>query len=255
MTTDSSRRWIDAGGAFAIASLVIFLLASGAAAVPLTLEGLSDFTYVGDSSGSNATGNLSFDAGAHVDSVLNTTNPLLLALSAAEVTFTAALDPSTMPVVTSAPWPHTRDAVLTGTGPLPEIQFKIDGSVVLALEIEYIAVSQAIGATEQVLLASFDPASFGEPEGSVLRVAPSPLADQVGGVGTEAIFYVVFDSNPGFGGRNAGPPIWYDDFTSDASRADWSIKILFAPEPGSALLTGMGLLGLVAWSRRPRVHR
>ena len=76
------------------------------------------------------------------------------------------------------------------------------------------------------------------------------LDGDTGGDDGGGIFYVVFDSVPGFGGSNAGPPIWYDNFTSDASRADWSIKILFTPEPGSGLLTGMGLLGLVAFARR-----
>ena len=251
MNADHLRRWIGAGGAFAVASLLVCLLAPGAAASPLTLEGLADFTYTGDSSGANATGTLTFAPGSgHVDSVLNTTNLNLLDLANADITFSAALDPSTMPVETSAPWPHTRDAVLEASNGLPGIVFSIDGVPLLALDINYIAVSQAIGFTEQITLASFDPASFGQSEGSVLRVANSPLASQVGGVGAEAIFYVVFDSVPGFGGSNAGPPIWYDNFTSDASRADWSIKILFTPEPGSGLLTGMGLLGLVAFARR-----
>ncbi len=54
MQTDHLRRWIGAGEVFAVASLVVGLLASGAAAVPITLEGLSEFTYTGDSSSANA---------------------------------------------------------------------------------------------------------------------------------------------------------------------------------------------------------
>jgi hypothetical protein len=252
MTRDHPRRWIGAARALALATAFVGLLASDAAADPITLEGLADFAYTGDSSGANATGTLVFGPGAGtLNSVLNTSNPALLALTAAEVSFTAALDPSTMPVVTSGPWPHTRDAVLVGSGP-NAIEFRVDGDLLLALNIVTIAVSQAIGFTEQVTLASLDPGSFGQATGSVLSVAASPLAAAVGGVGTNVIFHAVFDSVPGFGGSNGGPPIWYDDFTSDASRVDWSIKILTAPEPASALLVGAGLLGLMAVARRTR---
>ena len=243
---------------YGVASLALALacgfLASNASAVPLTLEGLAGLTYTGESGGANATGTLVFDSGATVDTVGNTTNPALLALAGASITFSSALDPSTMPVVGSAPWPHTRDAELGASNVLPGIVFSIAGSPVLAFDINYIAASNATGFNNQITLGSLDPLSFGTAEGTILRVANSPLAGQIGGVGQEVIFHMIFRTTPGFGGSNGGPPVWYDDFTSQSS-STWSMKVLFAPEPGTGLLTGFGLLGLVAWARRARAQQ
>ena len=240
-----------------IASLALALacgfLASNASAIPLHLAGLAGLTYTGESAGDKATGTLVFDSGASVDSVLNTSNPALEALAGATITFSAALDPLTMPVVGGAPFPHTRDAVLEPSNVLPGIVFSIGGSPVLALDVNYVAVSNATGFNNQVTLGSLDPLSFGLTEGTILRVANSPLAAQVGGVGAEAIFHMVYRSVPGFAGTVAAP-IWYDDFVSQSS-STWSIKILFTPEPGTGLLTGFGLLGLVAWARRAKAQQ
>ena len=46
------------GVAAGVVALACGLLASGAAALPLTIEGLADLSYTGDSSGANATGTL-----------------------------------------------------------------------------------------------------------------------------------------------------------------------------------------------------
>ena len=241
---------------YGIASLALALacgfLASNASALPLTLEGLAGLTYTGESAGAEATGTLVFDPGASVDTVGPTSNPSLEALAGATITFSAALDPSTMPVG-GPPWPHTRDGVLEASNVLPGIVLSISGSPVLAFDINYIAVSNATGFNDQVTLGSLDPLSFGLSEGTILTVANSPLASQVGGVGAEAIFHMVYRSVPGFAGTVAAP-IWYDDFVSESS-SSWSIKVLFAPEPGTGLLTGFGLLGLVAWARRARAQQ
>lgn len=185
-----------------------------------------------------------------------TTSAQVPALIGGKVYFEALLDTSAFVPATG----DVRDAVFIGTGAGPEITIlsPIDNTtVLLAFDIDFIEVTQGIpsgglgGATGTIILGNPQESEYGIT--SQLQVAGGTLNALVGGVGTPAVMEMLMSAlapTMTKALRNAG--YLNTDFTNGVggSLEDTTWNITIIPEPSSAVLVGVALVGLVAIARR-----
>jgi hypothetical protein len=182
----------------------------------------------------------------------------LAALLGADVNLEVALDTSGFDPVTG----DVRNAVFIGTGAGPEIVMMSGNTTLLSFQVHMLDVEQALraggilgGPDGTIVLGNPELENFGI--SSNLTVAGGTLNALVGGVGTPAVMEMLLSSlNPAMTQalRNAG--YLNLNFTNgvgtSAESTTWNITII--PEPGTAVLLGFALLGVVAAARR-RVAR
>jgi len=233
-------------------------LLSGGAASALQIGGTDAETqYTGFSGGSAQAGVLTFDDafnGYNVAEPGTVTSTDIAGLLGAEVDFRVVLDTSSFDPATG----DLRDAVFVGTGSGPEITFVSGNVVLLAFDVDFIRVTQAAraggvlgGPDGTILLGSPTPDSYGV--ASRLTVSGGSLNAAVGGVGTPAVMELLMSSmNPQLSKALLQSGYLNDDFTNGVGltgeSATWNITIV--PEPGTAVLLGTCLVGLLTAVRR-----
>lgn len=151
------------------------------------------------------------------------------------------------------------DATFIGTGPAPEIVIwdATQTTVLLALDVVFVNATQALPDTfapprGSLQLGNVQTSTFGVE--SELNVVGGTFAGAVGGIGTGATLQIfIADPLPSgivFGDLLPTGDFWNDGFTvgfdtNPSSSINWEINFVeTVPEPGAALLIGLGLLAL-----------
>lgn len=233
-----------------VAAAVTWGLASGAGAVPSHIGGQD-----GTSHYDSTTGRLSFGTGADMGIV--TSDDQGIGLVGLSVIFEVELDNTPA---------RTNQASFGGLpGGVTELRFVDDGGtptnplddvVMLAFDVINLDwTQQTLGGgagADRIVLGDQTPTNFGIT--SELRVAASPLANSVDGVGTPAVLEITLG---GFTTNLANnPPAWgFDWDTNGITATTWNLNTLTAPEPSTALLVSAGLAGMAGLARRGRRRR
>jgi hypothetical protein len=249
------------GGWTALATAIALGAAAPAAALEINIGGIDTETQYNHPGAPYAPGILTFDDSFNgwnnpEPGVVTSADLLVAALLGADVNFEVLLDTSGFNPATG----DVRDAVFIGTGLGPEITMMSGNTVLLAFDVQFIEVTQAIpngtlgGPTGTIILGNPLVTEIGVT--SELTVSGGSLNALVGGVGTKAAMELLLSSlNPTMTKtlRNAG--YLNSNFTNGvglpAVSATWNIRVN-VPEPQTALLVAGGALALVAAARRLR---
>jgi hypothetical protein len=176
-----------------------------------------------------------------------------------DVMFEVMLDTSSFNATTG----DVRDARFIGTGAGPELTIWDGATLLLALDVNFIEVSNAFraggivgGADGTIQMGAFDAQTYGV--ASALTVVGGTLNAAVGGIGTGAVMEVLMSSlNPpmtkallqsGYLGTN-----FSNGVGSTGVSTTWNLA--FVPEPQTVVLLAAAALGALGAARRLRAPR
>jgi hypothetical protein len=135
----------------------------------------------------------------------------------------------------------------------------VNGNVLLAFDVVYVDVSTAVtpfppaDVDGQFSIGQQDEAAYATVGGSRLHLMGGTLNQLAGGIGTAAVFQMLFSTlNPALTNLKG---YFGNDFTAGGTgggqfASTWNLTLISTPEPATALLVGVGLLGLIAGARR-----
>ena len=196
------------------------------------------FTFADAPNGSNPQ--------AERGTVTTADNPALFALVDGRIDLEIMLDTSVFDPANGL----ITDASFIGTGPGSEVVIwdATETTVLLSLDVSFVDVTTALPlefAPSGGTIVVGNPVISSVGTDSLLTVSGGSYAGAAGGIGTQAVLHInISDPVPGFGLANLYNYL-DSDFTvgfdsGPTSEVVWEIE--FVPEPGTALLLGMGLV-------------
>jgi hypothetical protein len=254
-------RAVGTWGWSALLGAVALCAANPAASLEINIGGVDSETQYNRPGAPNQAGILTFDDefnGWNAPEPGSVTSSDLAALLGADVNFEALLDTSSFDPVTG----DVRNAVFVGTGAGPEITMMSGNTVLLAFDVSFLKVTQAIpsgalgGPTGSIILGNPQIDQIGVT--SDLTVVGGTLNALVGGVGTKAAMEMLMSSldptmtktlrNNGYLNLNVTNGVGLAGVSTT-----WNIRVnAFVPEPHATLLVAGGALTLIGLGRRIR---